>query len=129
MNVEQSEEVLGEKAAAIKRFPLHWVLLALVAIAIFASFYTYLFAKNYDFLIEIPCSTGFQECYTRDCSTDDCPPNNLSAYSMYRIPARLFDSCTNNGCVNLCGNGSADCENIPCSSQTDIECGGPTFAQ
>jgi len=129
MNVERSEETVSAKIVATKQFPLHWVLLAAAAFAVLASLYTYSVAKNYDFLIEAPCDAAFQQCYVRDCSTGDCPPNDLSEYSLYSIPASLFSSCADNGCANLCGNGNAACENIPCSSQEEEECSGPQYAQ
>lgn len=129
MNVELSEEVLKERAAVTGQFPLHGVLLASTAVAVVMSFYTYFFTKNYDFLVEAPCHTSFQQCYVRDCSAGECPPNNLSSYSLYRVPAGLFGSCTDNGCLNICTQGNTACKNIPCLSQTDIECSEPASAR
>ncbi|MDP3965569.1 MAG: hypothetical protein Q8Q13_02100 [bacterium] len=127
--MEQPEEAAGAKIVATRQFPLHWVLLASTAIAILASFYIYFFTKNYDFLIEAPCDAALSQCYVRDCSTGDCPPNNLSAYSLYRVPAALFSSCTDNSCSNICTAGNTVCKEIPCSSQVDVECSGPRAFQ
>lgn len=129
MNVGLSEEALDEKAVVTRQFPLHWVLLALVVVAVITSLYTYLFAKNYDFLIEASCDAATQQCYVRDCSTGDCPPNNLSAYVVYSVPASVFSSCADNACSNICAGWNSPCKAIPCSSQTDIECSEPLALQ
>lgn len=109
-----------------ERFPLYEILLVGVGLALTATFYLYLYAKQYDFIIEAPCDATAQECYVRDCSEGDCPPNELSEYRVYSIPAALFSSCTDNSCVNIClGQQSSSCEEILCSSQGDYECTAP----
>lgn len=118
-----------EKDTSSEQFQLHLVLLSSVVLAVVICFYTYLYAQNYDFFIEAPCSTAFEQCYVRDCSEGDCPPNNLSAYSVYSIPAGFFVSCSDNSCYNICEGGGAACKKIPCSSQSGAECLGPVSSQ
>lgn len=119
MNTEEGTKVAGDQ------FPLHWILLASTAIAILVSLYIYFFARAYDFLIEAPCSVATEECYVRDCSSGDCPPNDFSSYRLFAVPAAAFDSCTDNTCVNICPRERGPCTEVLCSTQEDIQCLGP----
>lgn len=111
------------------RFPLHVILLASTVVATLISLYTYLYARGYDFLVEAPCSVATEACYVRDCSEGDCPPNDLSSYRVFLIPAADFDSCDDNSCVNICSLEDGPCTEIVCSSQEDVQCLGPLAPQ
>lgn len=104
-------------------FPLHWLLVGTVILVIMLSFYKYFFSQNYIFLVESECDPTTQECYSRDCENEYCPPNNFSTYQIHRVPAAQFSSCTDNTCSNVCDGGG--CLKELCSSQSDIECVGP----
>lgn len=119
MNIE------GEEKPAADRFPLHWILLCATVVAILASLLMYFFAREYDFLVEASCTVATHECYVRDCSEGDCPPNEFSSYRVFLIPAGDFDSCTDNTCMNICGNEAGPCTEIMCSAQEEVECLGP----
>ena len=112
---------------AHKLLPLHWVLVATVCVAIVFSFYKYLWTKNYLFLVEAPCNQQTMECYVRDCDEEECPPNGLSEYRLFSVPADVFRSCTDNSCWNVCAAGSS-CEEILCTTQDEIECVSPQTA-
>ncbi|MEK7480004.1 MAG: hypothetical protein AAB665_01800 [Patescibacteria group bacterium] len=116
---------MQEVSPPADRFPLHFILLASAVIAILISLYTYLYARAYDFLVEAPCSVVTAECYVRDCSEGDCPPNNLSSYRVFSVPASAFDACTDNSCINICSAAGGPCTEIACSEQEDVECLGP----
>mgnify|MGYP003394958006 CR=1 FL=1 len=109
---------------------IFWILLVSVVIVLGQSMYENSIAKNYLFYVEAECNPAISQCYVRSCDNNgDCPPNNLSTYSLYTIPAGLFSSCTDNSCSNICTWGNATCKEIPCSSQTDIECSEPPSSQ
>jgi len=125
MHMNAAEETKPEA----DQFPLHWILLAATLIAIFVSLYIYLFGQRYDFLIEAPCNVATQECYVRDCSEGDCPPNELSSYRVFIVPAATFDSCTDNSCANVCSPDNSPCTEVMCSAQEDVQCLGPLAPQ
>jgi hypothetical protein len=92
-----------------------WIIALSVAIVISATAYRFLFAKNYDFLVEAPCDPAKDICFNRDCSNpDDCPPNGLSDYRMFNIKASDFGKCTDNSCLNECLSSEISCEEIKC---------------
>ena len=67
--------------------------------------YIFYFKKNYDFIVETKCDNTTETCYYRDCSIDgNCPPNNLSYYSVYTINAKDFKKCINEDCTDFCKN-------------------------
>lgn len=105
-------------------FQIHWVLLYSVAVVVFICVYKYAYARNYSFFVEASCDPELMECYSRDCEIDYCPPRGLEVYTVFRMPAVVFDSCTNNECVNICADGHT-CTEITCSEQEDISCVGP----
>jgi len=113
---------------AHKLLPLHWILLATVFVAILFSFYKYYMTQNYLFLVEAPCDPQAAECYVRDCDEEECPPNGLSEYRLFGVPAELFNICVDNSCQNICSI-EAYCEELLCSAQEEIECSTPLVAE
>ena len=101
---------------------LHWILIIAVLCAVAVSFYKYYFLEAFDFFVEAPCDSSTNECYVRDCSTGECPPNELSHYRLFSINASDFASCDDNSCSNLCLVAGGACSEILCSEQSDIEC-------
>lgn len=99
-----------------------WIAFVAAAAVFCTSMYAHLFAADFDYLVEAECDAGTQTCYVRDCEADECPPNGLSSYTLYVVPARDFAQCTDNACSNVCLPGG--CEEIRCSDETD-ECSHP----
>jgi hypothetical protein len=100
-----------------------WVIAMLVIVTIASTAYKFLFAKNYDFVVEAPCNTATSTCFTRDCSNpDDCPPNGLSNYRVFNIKAADFEKCSDNSCLNECASGKISCKEIKCGESKDDEC-------
>jgi hypothetical protein len=110
-------------------FQVHWILLAMMVVAFIVSINKFYVHQNYDVFVEAPCDPKTQQCYTRDCSTGNCPPNNLSVYRLYKVPASVFPSCSDNSCANVCKEGSTSCVEVPCSSQSDVDCTSATTTQ
>lgn len=97
------------------------VLALMVISAIGANFYTFYQQKSYDFLVETPCDEKTQSCFVRDCSTGECPPNNLSLYRSFHIEAKNFDACGTDSCLQECESGTIQCLETKCGeSEGDI---------
>ncbi len=109
----------GERQPA----PIHWILLFSVVVAIIVSGYKYLITKDYEFLVEAPCNSALSLCYVRDCDNDYCPPNGLSEYRVFSIPASRFKDCSDNSCANVCVAGGP-CTEAACSEEAGDSCAG-----
>ena len=100
-----------------------WVLVASVVIILGQSMYENYIAKNYLFFVEATCDSATNECYVRSCdNADDCPPNDLTTYRVFQLPASQFKNCSDNSCLNICPSETYSCEEILCSTQEDISC-------
>ncbi len=112
-----------------------WLVPILVGGCIFSvaiSFYFFYIKKDYNFFVEVECDPSSEECFSRDCDSDesDCPPNNYSYYNEYTIQAKDFSLCKNENCTNVCKSGQISCVKKEC---TDVDreqkiCVGPTGA-
>ncbi len=103
-----------------------WVLLVSVLIILGQSVYKNYIMKDYLFFVQAKCDPVTNECYTRTCdNVGDCPPNNLTIYRIFQIPASQFKNCSDNSCLNICPSSAYSCEEIKCSTQSDISCEGP----
>ena len=93
------------------------------ALPIGISFYKFYFTKNYDYLVEAPCKSLTEHCFSRDCSNpDDCPPNGLSTYKEYYVKAYDFFKCSDNSCAKECKNGVIKCIEVVCGESPDDVC-------
>ena len=106
---------------------IFWILIASVLIILGQSMYENYIAKNYLFFVEAKCDSVVNECYSRSCdNVDDCPPNGLTSYRVFQLPASQFKNCSDNSCLNICPSSAYECEEIACSTQEDVSCEGPT---
>ena len=104
-----------------------WILLLSVVIIFGQSLYQNLYSKSFTFQVEMACNSETSECYSRMCQNDgDCPPNNLTTYRVFTLPASEFQKCSDNSCSNICSSEHNNCTEVLCSTQTDISCIGPT---
>ncbi len=92
----------------------------LIIVVSLSSYVRYIFAKDYEFHVEMSCDTKTELCNIRDCS-DYCPPNGLDQYKIYKIRAIDFKNCTNNSCSNICV-GTNKCQLIKCDSKSGDNC-------
>ena len=97
------------------------VLLCSVVLATLFSFVKYYITKDYYFLVETPCNPADRTCYIRDCSDGWCPPNELAEYTIYSVPAHLFENCSDNTCTNVCSQSDL-CEEVVCENNEEDEC-------
>jgi|GEM_PF-2048911 len=120
----------GMDVAARQSTPwIFWILLISVLIIFGQSMYKNYVAKDYLFFVEAKCDSVVNECYVRSCDVDgDCPPDNLTSYRVFQLPASQFKNCSDNSCLNICPSTASSCEEIPCSTQSDISCEGPGAA-
>lgn len=106
---------------------IFWILLVSVLIILGQSMYKNYVAQDYLFFVQAKCDISTNECYVRTCdNSGDCPPNNLTAYRVFQLPASQFKNCADNSCLNICPSAASSCEEILCSTQSDISCEGPT---
>lgn len=100
-----------------------YILLISCAVVIATSFYFFYFKKDYNFIVETKCDPTAQTCFYRDCSiTDNCPPNNLSYYSVYTLKAKDFNQCINEDCTDFCSLNTGMCIKTECT-ESDISDG------
>ena len=105
---------------------IFWVLLVSVVIILGQSMYENYLMKHYLFFVQATCDPAVNQCYSRSCDTSgDCPPNNLTTYRVFQLPASQFHNCSDNSCLNICPSAAYACKEIPCSTQSDISCEGP----
>ena len=105
---------------------IFWILIASVLIILGQSIYKNYIAKDYLFFVEAKCDPALDECYSRSCDIEgDCPPDNLTLYRVFQLPASQFSDCSDNSCLNICPSETYSCEEILCSTQEEISCEGP----
>jgi hypothetical protein len=103
------------------------VVLSLIVLSIVAvlgsSTWLYLFQKDYDFVVEAECDPATETCFYRDCTNlEECPPNELENYRVFRVRAGDFERCANNTCLAECTNQSITCEEVLCGESEEDEC-------
>ena len=94
-----------------------------VLFVLFTAYTKYIYAQDYNFIIEAPCDPGEMTCFVRDCD-DYCPPNELEVYRAYEIPATDYNLCTDNSCTNICQNVDtmSSCVPILCNLDNGDDC-------
>jgi len=103
-----------------------WILIVSVIVILGQSMYKNYILKDYLFFAEASCDTAMNECYVRSCEVeDDCPPNGLTTFRSFQLPASQFKFCTDNSCLNICPSEAYACEELLCSDQEDYSCEGP----
>jgi hypothetical protein len=106
--------------------PQSFLFLAVIGIGMLvplgAAFYKYYYLKDYDYIVETPCDSAKEICYTRDCSTGECPPNGLSEYKVFSVKAYDFPKCSNNSCKEECEKGLITCVPVPCGQSGGESC-------
>lgn len=94
----------------------------MVVVVIGATGWRYLINEHYDFVVEASCDPSTETCFYRDCSTGECPPNELENYKVFTIEAKDFDSCEDNSCKRECEEGIIACEELVCGDSEEDEC-------
>lgn len=99
------------------------IIISLCCLAvIFSSFYFFYFKKQFNFIIEVSCDSGKEQCFNRSCAVEgDCPPNNLSVFKRYSLKASDFKYCENEDCKVACESGQIKCEPVPCENDIGLE--------
>jgi hypothetical protein len=96
-------------------------IVATAIVAMLASLIKYWYFGDYHILVEASCDPQSSICFTRDCSTDECPPNELETYKIFRLKATTLPHCETNECLNICSDPSV-CEEIICGSGSEDTC-------
>ncbi len=98
------------------------LIILLCVFPIASNFYKYFLNKNYPFLIEAPCSQENENCFVRDCSSGECPPNELEYYKQYYISAADFEKCIDDSCADECSSEEIKCEQVVCGELPEDTC-------
>lgn len=93
-----------------------------VATVILVTGYTFLIQKDYNFIVEAACEPSSEICFHRDCSSGECPPNELAYYKTFLISAGDFRKCSDNSCAQECASTAIRCEEIVCDESAGEEC-------
>ena len=88
---------------------------------ILGSFYTFYIQKDYNFVVETPCSEG-EFCFIRYCSDGECPPNELERYRVFSLKASEFEKCSNDSCELSCRSGLMQCQEVLCDEESGDTC-------
>ncbi len=82
-----------------------------VAVIVANNYYQYAILKNYDMYIEVQCDFSTESgCIRRDCNEEECPPNELESYKIYKIKAKDLAFCQDGTCYEECANMIISCE-------------------
>lgn len=81
-----------------------------VAIVLIFPFKKFVLDRDFFYVVEVPCDPQKETCLYRDCSTDECPPNQLNDYKRYKISARDFSICRSESCYLECEARKIMCE-------------------
>jgi len=93
----------------------------LVVVAVSVAARTFLFRQDYEFIVEAPCDPAETTCFFRDCSEEECPPNELGSYRIFAVRADDFPHCSDNSCLAECLAGTIECTEYTCGeSEEDI---------
>lgn len=121
MEINKHIEVPAQNPEQQKSFVVKLFFIFTFLIVLFSVLRFYVF-KNYDITIEVACDPNIETCFTRDCETGECPPNNLSNYKQYIIKAFQFNRCEHDGtCAKFCLN-IRNCEPIECDTEAGDMC-------
>lgn len=106
----------------------YWLVFTLVGgciVSVIFCLYFFFIQKQYNYLIETECNPEKEECFVRDCESEDsdCPPNGFSYYKKYSISAKDFKMCPEENCQALCESGGSSCVQTKCA-EADFESGG-----
>jgi len=99
-----------------------WFSTFLVISAILACAYLFFYKKSYDFTVEAPCSKSTATCFVRQCDNEECPPNQLEEYRVFKLTAADFPKCSNDSCLNECLMGDIRCTEVVCGESADDLC-------
>lgn len=95
-----------------------------VLIVIVATANEFLIKKDYNFALEAECDPSEHNCFVRDCSTDECPPNGFEYYRSLEVPAGTFKTCLESDCLRECESGVIQCIETACDEESGDYCSG-----
>lgn len=99
-----------------------WLLLLSIVAVIFSTVQQFLVQKNYNFTLEAECDMAERSCFVRDCSSGECPPNELETYRIFEVTASDFNSCSQSDCLDECMSGVIQCIEVKCDSDAGDIC-------
>ncbi len=97
------------------------IICASVIVVIFIAAIKFLVIKEFYFIVETECNEGARTCFHRDCSINECPPNGLENYRIFKIAAHDYSQCNDQSCLFECGS-LINCEEVLCDVADGDEC-------
>ncbi len=92
-----------------------------VCLFLIAASFSYVnYFENKDFVmnLESPCDPQTESCFYRNCSEEECPPNQLEVYKYVDVPAWFFEKCSENSCFQECLDNTENCEFTYCDPES-----------
>jgi hypothetical protein len=93
-----------------------------VLVVLCMAAYKFFWLGNYNFIVEAECDPSSKNCFYRDCSLEECPPNGIESYSMFKVSAADFSMCTDDSCLSECVAGTVSCQEISCDETSGDIC-------
>ncbi|MBP9763436.1 MAG: hypothetical protein KBD10_01660 [Candidatus Pacebacteria bacterium] len=91
----------------------------LFLVAVSFNYVNYYENKDFIMNLESACDPAVESCFQRDCSTDECPPNNLEIYKKVDVSASFFATCSENSCTKECLTKPNSCDIVFCNPESD----------
>lgn len=102
---------------------LLFVLILIIAVSVFYTFYKYIVQKEYTIMAHVSCDPHTESCFFVPCEEADCP-TEIEYYKLITKDAANIELCdpNNAGCDPLvCKDGEMGCAIISCSADTASE--------
>lgn len=103
------------------------VFFIVIALAVIASLYKFVFARDYIVKLHMPCNSEETTCFVRECEPDyeDCEAlGDTIEFSLLRVYASELEICDARveECDDyICEEGNPKCEILSCSNTEDAE--------
>lgn len=102
---------------------INLIFIVSLIVVIAGALLRYNFFKEYTFTIETSCDPLVELCFSRDCASEECPPNGYDSYKVFVIPAHDYGTCVADGCLKYCQIESK-CAEVICESNNGDICSG-----
>lgn len=83
------------------------------------SYVNYFENKDFPMSLESSCNPETENCFYRNCSEEECPPNGLEIYKYLEVPAWFFEKCSENSCSKECIDNPSHCVYTQCDPDSE----------
>lgn len=101
------------------------VLLVIILLSLFATYYIFFVTRNYDIYTQVSCDPEVESCYEMTSCPDDsvdCNDPETSYYKILKIKAFALSYCDHNveSCSEPICNAGENCEYIKCNPNIEV---------